>query len=159
MAHDVLWSCLLAHRIGLTALQEILSHVVRNVHCPTLLADILHRCRAPPPPPPPTLPPVPLPTPQYHLHSHHHSNHHHRADGNRESTLLPLLHAFDVAFGLSLIWVVMLSDGAASFDGLEFADSSCTKTRHLNYSLRAVVWYTDLDGKLGSAREPLRERV
>lgn len=77
VAHDVLWSCLLAHRIGLTALQEILSHVVRNVHCPTLLADILHRCRAPPPP---SLPP--LPTPQYHPHSHHHPNHHHRVDGN-----------------------------------------------------------------------------
>ncbi|KAL5961331.1 Zinc finger SWIM domain-containing protein 5 [Taenia solium] len=86
VAHDVLWSCLLAHRIGLTALQEILSHVVRNVHCPTLLADILHRCRAPPPPPPPPLPPVPLPTPQYHPHSHHHSNHHHRVDGNHVYT-------------------------------------------------------------------------
>ncbi|VDK31581.1 unnamed protein product [Taenia asiatica] len=86
VAHDVLWSCLLAHRIGLTALQEILSHVVRNVHCPTLLADILHRCRAPPPPTPPPLPPVPLPTPQYHPHSHHHSNHHHRVDGNHVYT-------------------------------------------------------------------------
>ncbi|VDD79654.1 unnamed protein product [Mesocestoides corti] len=50
LAHDVLWSCLLAHRIGPVALQEILTHVIRNVHCPTLLADILHRCRAPPSP-------------------------------------------------------------------------------------------------------------
>ncbi|VDM02264.1 unnamed protein product [Schistocephalus solidus] len=48
VAHDVLWACLLAHRIGPATLQEMLSYVVRNVHCPTLLADILHRCRIPP---------------------------------------------------------------------------------------------------------------
>ncbi|VDM30327.1 unnamed protein product [Hydatigera taeniaeformis] len=125
VAHDVLWSCLLAHRIGLTALQEILSHVVRNVHCPTLLADILHRCRAPPPPPPPPLPPVPLPTHQYHPHSHHHPSHHHRVDGN----------------------LVIQSSGVVAFGRLEFADSlSCTKARRLSYS-PTFVWYTGLDEK------------
>ncbi len=39
---------MLAHRIGPAALQEMLGHVIRNVHCPTLLADILHRCRLSP---------------------------------------------------------------------------------------------------------------
>ncbi|CAH8636533.1 unnamed protein product [Heterobilharzia americana] len=39
-------ACLLGHRLGPGALQEILNHVIRNVHCPTLLSDILQRCRS-----------------------------------------------------------------------------------------------------------------
>ncbi|CAH8868093.1 unnamed protein product [Trichobilharzia szidati] len=61
VANDVLWACLLGHRLGPVALQEILKNVIHNIHCPTLLTDILHRCRTipygmnsmPPPPPPP----------------------------------------------------------------------------------------------------------
>ncbi|CAL8104329.1 unnamed protein product [Calicophoron daubneyi] len=45
VATDVLWACSLAHRLGPGALQEILNNVIRNIHCPTLLTDILHRCR------------------------------------------------------------------------------------------------------------------
>ncbi|XP_018654439.1 putative zinc finger protein [Schistosoma mansoni] len=46
VGNDVLWACLLGHRLGPGALQEILNHVIRNIHCPTLLTDILHRCRS-----------------------------------------------------------------------------------------------------------------
>ncbi|KAH8862512.1 Zinc finger SWIM domain-containing protein 6 [Schistosoma japonicum] len=46
IGNDVLWACLLGHRLGPGALQEILNHVIRNIHCPTLLTDILHRCRS-----------------------------------------------------------------------------------------------------------------
>lgn len=48
VATDVLWACSLAHRLGPGALQELLQHVIRNVHCPTLLTEILHRCRIAP---------------------------------------------------------------------------------------------------------------
>ncbi|TPP63097.1 Zinc finger SWIM domain-containing protein [Fasciola gigantica] len=48
VATDVLWACSLAHRLGPGALQELLQHVIRNIHCPTLLTEILHRCRIAP---------------------------------------------------------------------------------------------------------------
>nr|CDS25321.2 zinc finger SWIM domain containing protein [Hymenolepis microstoma] len=47
IAQDVLWSCQLAHRLGLTKLSEFLKVVITNVHCPAVLTEILHRCRAP----------------------------------------------------------------------------------------------------------------
>lgn len=46
-AQDVLWSCQLAHRLGLPKLSEFLKVVIENVHCPAVLTEILHRCRAP----------------------------------------------------------------------------------------------------------------
>ncbi|KAF8569776.1 hypothetical protein P879_00421 [Paragonimus westermani] len=48
VAGHVLWACSLAHRLGPGALQELLGHVIRNIHCPTLLTEILHRCRMSP---------------------------------------------------------------------------------------------------------------
>ncbi|VDO10224.1 unnamed protein product [Rodentolepis nana] len=47
IAQDVLWSCQLAHRLGLTKLSDFLKVVISNVHCPAVLTEILHRCRAP----------------------------------------------------------------------------------------------------------------
>ncbi|TGZ69939.1 hypothetical protein CRM22_003449 [Opisthorchis felineus] len=48
VAGHVLWACSLAHRLGPGPLQELLNHVIRNIHCPTLLTEILYRCRIPP---------------------------------------------------------------------------------------------------------------
>lgn len=54
LAQDVLWSCQLAHRLGLNELSEFLKVVISNVHSPAVLTQILHRCRGPLPygPPP-----------------------------------------------------------------------------------------------------------
>ncbi|KAM7536580.1 hypothetical protein Aperf_G00000085588 [Anoplocephala perfoliata] len=47
LAQDVLWSCQLAHRLGLNELSEFLKVVISNVHSPGVLTQILHRCRGP----------------------------------------------------------------------------------------------------------------
>ena len=41
---DVHWACALAHSLGQDQLGQIIPLVIRAIHCPTVLSDLLYRC-------------------------------------------------------------------------------------------------------------------
>jgi len=44
---DVRWACSLARSVGADELSSMLSALIENVHCATVLSDVLRRCAAP----------------------------------------------------------------------------------------------------------------